>query len=267
VAGDLPAARPPITAALTPAVMAKLKQQFAPAAEDDDIAYFREVAIHLELDPWAGHLYLIPYDGVYRPQIAVAGRRWIAQRTGRLRGIDGPYWCGPRRFTPEGERLPLDWLEVWDDDDNYPYCARTLVLVDGWKVPANGTAKWSEFSKWTTGRNDEPKLTKTWAAMPSHMLGKVSESMALRRGFSEVQAAVAYVGGTDDDELEAEAAADVAIAVASAGGPPAAPVSRGEAGPGAPAAHRRPASSSGRYDTDRVPDHVYDDLPEARGYR
>jgi|SRR6516165_9882819 len=261
MAGNLPAERPPISASLTGAAMAKLKQQFAPEADDSDIHYFREVALHLDLDPWAGHLVLVPYAGVYRPQLTVAGRRWIAQRTGRLRGIVGPEWSGPRRYGPDGNRLPLEWLEVWDDDDDYPYAARVLVLVEGWRTPANGTVKWSEFSQWKSEK--EAKLLPTWAKMPSHMLGKVAESLALRRGFSEVQAAVSYVGAEGDEDVQL-------VAEAAASAPEPAPVPSLEAGPPATSgAGKRPAPAShrSRADADRVPDHVYDESPEARGYR
>jgi hypothetical protein len=130
---------------------------------------------------------------VHRPQITVAGRRALAWRTGRLAGVDGPVWCGPR--DPTGE---LTWREVWDDDPAYPYCTRVLVYVRGWDRPANGTAKWSEFSQWYDGDDHRPHLAPLWTKMPSHMLGKVAESLALRRAFPEVSEAVAYLDADDE---------------------------------------------------------------------
>lgn len=185
----------------------RLRQQFAPSATDGDLSYFAKVCRHLQVDPWAGHICLIARaDGrtgelVHKPTLTVAGRRFIAQRTGRLRGIVGPQWCAPRAHAG----APLDWLELWDRDE-FPYAARCLVLVADWDTPANGTVKWSEFAQRARGGG----LTPTWQSMPSHMLGKVAESLALRRGFSEVASAVAYVDGDDDDasmgrEVEAEA--------------------------------------------------------------
>ena len=270
MAGELaPAERPPITANLTPAAMAKVKQHFAPTADDSDIYYFATVARHLAVDPWAGHIVLAQYGGLWRPQLTVAGRRYIAQRTGRLRGIVGPEWCGPRRYDADGGRLPLEWLEVWDVDDDYPYAARCLVRVDGWDTPANGTVKWSEFSQWTTKRvngRDTPALRYAWAQMPSHMLGKVAESLALRRAFAEVEAAVSYVGveADEDVQLVAEAEADTP-APSLESGPPASTSGRGEASTPAPASHSPRSADRGSWDADRVPDHVYDALPEATG--
>jgi hypothetical protein len=242
--------------------MEVLRQQFAPRATDADLAYFAQVARHLDVDPWAGHICLIPYfvDGqrVHRPQLTVAGRRWIAQRTGRLRGIEGPFWCGPRRYDQAGLKLPLEWLEVWDDDDDYPYAARCLVYPADWTHPANGTVKWAEFAQMKT--KDGNELNPMWGKMPSHMLGKVAESLALRRAFSEVQAAVAYMGGDDEDatvirEVAAESFATVA--------PGAAPAPVGEVR----AAGATHPSRTARAEAERVPDHVYDQTPEARGWR
>ena len=236
-----------ITAAVTkiePAAdvdLVTIRNQFAPNATTAELRYFARVASHLQLDPWAGHIVLVPrYDkrlgvNVHRPEMTVAGRRFIAQRTGRYGGVDGPYWCGPDHNAAGGH----DWSDVWDDDDNYPYAARCFVHFTGEIVPANGTVKWSEFAQYD--RYD--KLLPTWKAMPSHMLGKVAESLALRRAFAEVAAAVHIVEGDDDDaQLAAEAAASLP--------PPPAPT---------------PPRGTPR--GDQVPIDVYDNLPEARGWK
>ena len=192
-----------------------LRAQFAPEATDTELEHFALVCRHLDLDPYADQVCLVPRKSKvrqgnrdvwvthHRPQITVAGRRAIAGRTGRLRGIAGPVWCGPRQVLNNGTKVPLEWVDVWDEDGP-PYAARCLVDVDGWTAPANGTAKWAEFAQ----------TTPAWSAMPSHMLGKVAEAMALRRAFPEVEAAVGYVEprGLDADdaalmgEVEATAA-------------------------------------------------------------
>lgn len=191
-----------------------LRDQIAPKANPAELHLFARTAAHLDLDPFSGQICLVGrWDTslgrlVHRHQITVAGRRAIADRTGRLEGIEGPQWSGPRNDVGE-----LVWREVWDDDESPPYCARCLVHVEGWKVTANGTAKWVEFVQ--VDRHGKP--TPTWRQMPSHMLGKVAESLALRRGFPEVAAAVAYGGGwpgpvdlePDDGAIAEEVAAEV----------------------------------------------------------
>jgi hypothetical protein len=232
-----------------------LRQQFAPKATDEELSYFAQVSRHLNLDPWSGHICLIPFGGLHRPVLTVAGRRWIAQRTGRLRGIVGPEWCGPRRLDRDGRKLPLDWMEVWDDEDSPPYASRCLVYVADWDHPANGTVKWSESAQYS-GKGE---LASMWARYPSHMLGKCAESLALRRGFSEVQAAVAYLGGDDNDAtLIREVAAEAFTAVTTQPQPAAV-----EAGPRA-AVTSQPRPRPRRDDPDQIPDYVYDELPEGR---
>lgn len=237
-----------------------LRRQFAPQADDTELAYFAQVCRHLDVDPWAGHIALVPYgdgDGgkVHRPQLTVAGRRFIAQRTGRLRGIVGPEWCGPRR----DKLAALEWREVWDEDDETPYAARVLVHVLDWDHPANGTVKWSEFAQ--TDRRGN--LTRSWRTMPSHMLGKVAESLALRRGFPEVQQAVAYLGDDDDATLIREAST-VAGAAGEIETPPPASDSRKQSNTPAPerAAPGRGGRGAARSGSDRVPDWVRDQDPE-----
>ena len=186
-----------------------LRQQFAPNAGDDDLSYFAQVSRHMGVDPWAGHICLIPYAGVWRPQLTVAGRRYIAQRTGRLRGIVGPQYCGPRSFDADGAKMPLEWVDVWDDDETPPYAARVLVYVEGWEHPSNGTTKWAEFVQTTKDRRTgEIRTLDTWARMPAHMLGKCAESLALRRAFSEVESAVADLEGDTDRSLAREVDAE-----------------------------------------------------------
>jgi hypothetical protein len=193
-----------------------LREQIAPDATDAELRHFARVCGALDLSPFAGQICLIGrYDRrkktkVHRPQITVAGRRARAERTGQLAGIDGPEWCGPRLYDNRGQKLPLDWVDLWDDDDQFPYAARCLVWRHGWAKPANGTAKWAEFAVWERS-GDQEHLGLFWKRMPSHMLGKVAESLALRRAFPDDAAyrLASGGGGTFDDnavfaELEAE---------------------------------------------------------------
>jgi hypothetical protein len=231
-----------------------IRNQFAPGASDRDIEHFALVCRHLALDPYADQICLIgrrtkvtdengrdTWRTVYRPQITVAGRRAIAARTGRLVGIEGPVWCGPRRVDSDGVKLPLDWAEVWDDDDNPPYAARVLVWPVGWNHPANGTVKWSEFAQYVD--TERTKLSPFWRRAPSHMLGKVAESLALRRAFAEVDSAVATFEDRPGYEID-----DGSLMVEAEAGPPPRP---------------DPPSARGGSDRDRVPDWVYDNEPEA----
>lgn len=183
-----------------------LRDQLAPEASDQELALFAEVCTRLDLSPFADQIVLIGRYSraagrkVHRHQITVAGRRALAERTGELVAIEGPQWCGPR-----DQYGQLTWLDVWPFDgyENPPYAARVLVGRRGWESRANGTAKWSEFRQTA----NDGQLLEMWRRMPAHMLGKVAESMALRRAFPNVitSDAVGTWAGGGDELVEATA--------------------------------------------------------------
>jgi phage recombination protein Bet len=240
----------PVGAGLVRAsVVDAVKRDFAASAPDEIISYFLRVADHRGLDPWGNEIVLVPRRNPkenttsWHYEVTIEGRRTIAHRTGRLEGIDGPYWCGPRTYDGDGHKLPLEWVDVWDDDETPPYAARCFVWPAGWKVPANGTVKWAEFAQWIKG--DQPKLGPFWRKMPAHMLGKCAESLALRRAFREVEVAVA----DETKPLQTVEIPGSAQGTAARGAPLPPPAAAAPAGPG-----------------DKPPTELYDSLPEARGY-
>jgi hypothetical protein len=262
--------------------VAIVKDQLAPEATDGELAYFFEMARNSHLRPGSQIVLIGRWDSrarrkVHRPQVTVEGRRAIAFRSGQCEGIEGPWWCGPRT---EDNGFQLVWDEVWapeaDEDGNEPppYCARVFVYRAGFKVPANGTAKWSEFKQTFKTDQGSWELVPLWKQMPSHMLAKVAESLALRRAFPEEIDAVTEAWGGDDEEAaavaEAEATASAPLADPDTGElPPPQPVPApvtGAPGPRRPVEQPSRASSRpARGRRDEVPLEVYDNLPEAQG--
>ena len=184
-----------------------LREQIAPEANDGELSYLDAVAQRFDLDPIAGQIVLIGrYDKrvgrkVHRPTITVEGRHVIAERTGELVGIDGPYWTGARN--PDGTHT---WVDVWDEDE-YPHAARVFVhRVD--RLPANGTVRWKEFAQF----DNNGKLMPTWRDMPAHMLGKSALSLGLRRAFAGLIPADLDI----DMEMEATDTVDVLAAAGAA---------------------------------------------------
>jgi hypothetical protein len=220
-------------------------------AKEEELRHFARVCGALELSPFAGQIVLIGRRDrqagrvVYRPQITVDGRRARAERTGLLVGIEGPEWCGPRRYDSvhDNQKLPLEWEEVWTDDENWPYCARVYVHRDGWQKPANGTAKWSEFAQYVPDGRGGQKLSPFWHRMPSHMLGKVAESLALRRAFPNDISYRLATGAPGDDTTSLLAEAEAS-------------------------AQPRPQEVAGEPgdDAERVPAWVHDNEPEAAAH-
>lgn len=221
MASELEPYRPSVVLPLSPSEVDTIKDVLAPGVSDAELALFVKVADHLGLSPFRDEVVLIGrYSNearrkVYKHQVTVHGRRVLAQRTGELRGVDGPYFTGPWEGPPDQR----PWVDVWDRPEP-PRAAAVYVYREGWAKPVRRTAVWPEMAqyvpKYEGDRRVGEKLAPQWERMPSHMLGKVAESAALRVAFPEV--ITAAVAGEWDDIDAAE--------------PPAHPAAGGEEAPG-----------------------------------
>jgi hypothetical protein len=214
----------------------QLAVQLAPGAAEWELEYLGEVCRRLDLSPFTNpaQICLIGrFDKragrvVHRPMVTIDGRLALAVRSGRVVGIEGPTFTGPRDLWTDsnGQRI---WIDGWDcrDEGGYPRAARYLIHVSGWATPANGTAPWAEFSQ----RDSAGKLTPMWARWPTTMLAKSALSLGLRRSGVENMPAgvpVDYEGDSSDPDLIV----------------PALPTP----------------------DDERPPEEIYDSSPEAAGY-
>lgn len=143
-------------------------------APKSHIMAFLHQAERSGLDPIARQIYLICRGGKWGIQGAIDGFRVVASRN-PLYDNQETDWCGDDGV----------WRDVWPDlfaDDGktriQPTAARVKVYKKGSDRPTTGIAKWSEFA--VTGRGGE-----NWTKMPSHMLAKVAEALALRKAFPQ----------------------------------------------------------------------------------
>ena len=100
----------------------------------------------------------------------------IADRTGRYGGSE-TFWCGSDGV----------WKDVWLSPEP-PAAAKTVVWKIGSDKPFVGVARWDSYKQESdVYKNNQPtgekKLTNLWEKMPDTMLGKCSESLALRKAF------------------------------------------------------------------------------------
>jgi len=147
-----------------------IKRTVASGATDDELAMFVAVCNRTGLDAFAKQIYFIKRGGRATIQTGIDGFRLVAQRTGELRGKAGPEWCGP-----DGE-----WRNVWLSDQP-PAAARFAVRREGWDTPAWSVALWAEFCQ----RDANGRSQGLWASMPTHMLAKCAEALALRSAFPQ----------------------------------------------------------------------------------
>ena len=127
------------------------------------------------LDPFARQIYMIGRwdwknkQEKYTIQAGVDGLRVIAERTGRYEGRTPISWCGEDGV----------WRDVWLDRRNPPTAARCGVYKKGFREPLVAVAVFSEY----VATNKDGAPVALWSSKPSHMIGKVAESLALRAAF------------------------------------------------------------------------------------
>jgi phage recombination protein Bet len=150
------------------------------------------------LDPWLDQVYAITETGsgsgiAGRSRLLVLmtiqGLRDLAESTGQYGHQLGPFWCGPDRR----------WRRGWVNSEP-PTLARVGVVRNGAQAnPFWGVARWDEAAQFSEppSATCPGRLAPSWARMPSFMLAKVAEAMALRKAFPS------KLGGLyTDDEID-----------------------------------------------------------------
>jgi hypothetical protein len=274
-------ALPDVRSAMSPDLWFQLAEQLAPNATRFELEYGYKVAERLELSLFTSPAEIVligRYDKrvgktVHRPQVTVDGRLSLARRTGRVVGIEGPHYTGPRdEWTrDDGQRI---WIDMWDckDEGDYPRAARYLIHIAGDVVPVNGTAPWLEFCQ----RDKDGQLLDMWRRMPTTMLAKSALALGLRRSGIEKlppDVAVTYEGDSPDLAIPpGETPAPAAAAMPGRGGTTQHEIADDD-GTIFTCTCGQQFASGGAYHRHRVearhydqpPDEVYDTSPESIG--
>lgn len=137
----------------TEADVMAVKNLIAPNATPEDMKLFLYTATQRGLNPLLKQIYCIHRGGKMSLQTGIDGYRLIANRTGKLKGIERGV-----KYNEKGELYA--WAKVYRSD---------------WTHPAYEEVALKEY------RGNTP----TWSNMPETMLKKVAEAAALRMAFPE----------------------------------------------------------------------------------
>ena len=139
-----------------------IKKTIAKEATNEELKLFLNICNRTQLDPFARQIFFVRRGGIGQTTLSIDGFRLVAERTGKYEGQVGPFWCGE-----DGQ-----WSDVWLKSEP-PLAAKVGVYRLGFREAVYSVAN---FSAYNAG-------SPIWRKMPSLMLAKCAESLALRRAF------------------------------------------------------------------------------------
>ena len=175
-----------------------ISSTIAPGCTADELKLFAYACQRTGLDPFSKQIYAIKRGGKLTIQAGIDGLRSIAERSGQLDG-SATFWIGDA----EGSQ----WSDVWLGSKP-PAAAKTIIYRKGCSHPFVGVARFQDYN---AGQG-------LWSKMPSAMLAKCSEALALRKAFPADMSGVYTVDEMEQAEpVTVTATATPAPALAPAG--------------------------------------------------
>ena len=141
-----------------------ISSTIAPGCTPDELKLFSYACQRSGLDPFSRQIYAIKRGGKMSIQVGIDGLRSVAERSGQLDG-SATFWIGDT----EGSQ----WSDVWLGSKP-PAAAKTIIYRKGCSHPFVGVARFQDYNAGGQG---------LWSKMPSAMLAKCSEALALRKAF------------------------------------------------------------------------------------
>jgi phage recombination protein Bet len=173
-----------------------ISSTIAPGCTADELKLFAYACQRTGLDPFSKQIYAIKRGGKLTIQAGIDGLRSIAERSGELDG-SATFWIGDT----EGSQ----WSDVWLGSKP-PAAAKTIIYRKGCSHSFVGVARFQDYN---AGQG-------LWSKMPSAMLAKCSEALALRKAFPADMSGVYTVDEMEQETVTVTATATPAPALAPA---------------------------------------------------
>jgi phage recombination protein Bet len=181
----------------TPEQQQLISSSIAPGCTQDELKLFAYACQRTGLDPFSKQIYAIKRGGKLTIQAGIDGLRSIAERSGELDG-SATFWIGDT----EGSQ----WADVWLGSKP-PAAAKTIIYRKGCSHSFVGVARFQDYNAGGQG---------LWSKMPSAMLAKCSEALALRKAFPADMSGVYTVDEMEQETVTATVTSTPAPALAPA---------------------------------------------------
>lgn len=137
---------------------------------NDELTLFIQQCKRTGLDPFTRQIYATKNKKTSKLtiQATIDGLRLIAERSDKYEGQTKPEWCGADGV----------WKDIWLDKKP-PAAARVGVYKKGFREALYASAIFDEYAQ----KNYDGSLGFMWSKMPSLMISKVAEALALRKAF------------------------------------------------------------------------------------
>lgn len=174
-----------------------ISSTIAPGCTSDELKLFAYACQRTGLDPFSKQIYAIKRGGKLTIQAGIDGLRSIAERSGELDG-SATFWIGDA----EGSQ----WSDVWLGSKP-PAAAKTIIYRKGCSHSFVGVARYADYA----GQG-------LWSKMPSAMLAKCSEALALRKAFPADMSGIYTVDEMEQETVTVTATPPPALAPAAPAG-------------------------------------------------